>query len=160
MPGCFGSRNSNSKKSDNPDQRLLIDLLRSENKELRAQLNAQSDDLIKTHTMLEAVQGENKRLTKNIVLSQKVIATGIQDGKRYRRKIRSERRQRKELEDAIIAGSGVLRRCARAVPNGDKDTESETDGDNDVSADTSEYEESTDNEVHSVHSVYSVYVGG
>lgn len=72
-----------------------IAMLRAENRELKSQLQIQINALLVAQAKLEAMESENKRLSRNISLSQKVILHDLDEAKRYRRAIRKERRLRK-----------------------------------------------------------------
>ncbi len=96
---CFCFENKDTAKD--LQFRKRISLLMSENKELKNQLDIQTRALLVAEAKREALEEENKRLSKNVNLSQKVIWEELKEGKRYRRAIRSERKLRKEASKPL-----------------------------------------------------------
>lgn len=91
MPGCFESQSDRCART--------IASLQAENQVLRKQLIKQTNDLIALYAKVEVLKEQNQANNRNLTLSQKVISREIDEAKRYRRKIRKERKRRIELEN-------------------------------------------------------------
>ena len=91
MPGCFESQSDRCART--------IASLQAENQVLRKQLVKQTNDLIALYAKVEVLKEQNQANNRNLNLSQKVISREIEEAKRYRRKIRRERKRRIELEN-------------------------------------------------------------
>ena len=91
-----------SAKSTVQKQHERIATLQAENRQLKEQLEKETRALLVAEAKYEMLESENKRLSHNISLSQKVILEDMAEGKRYRKEIRKERRLRKAATEGNL----------------------------------------------------------